>query len=118
MFGLFLANAGNPDIGLKFRQRPFKGFQFHLLGKVLVALILAILVRCYGTLSFAPESDRPLLLVGAIAAISLLIASGTYDAFSFDQFLPTCLLLMGVGLARADLLRRAGSPRSPTTQSS
>lgn len=79
---------------------------------LLVAFFLAILVRCYGTLSIAPEADRPLLLAGVIAAISLLIASATYDTFSFDQFLPTTLLVMGVGLARADLLRRAQSASS------
>jgi O-antigen ligase len=74
---------------------------------LLVAFLLAIMVRCYGALAIAPDSERPLLLAGVIAGISLLVASATYDAFSFDQFLPACVLIMGVGIARADVLRRA-----------
>lgn len=51
-------------------------------------------------------------LVGVIAGLALLAGGMTFDAWTFDQFLPTCLILLGVGSGRAVvILRRPDSGR-------
>lgn len=81
---------------------------------LLIAFLVVVTFRPFGALGIAPEQEQPLLLGGVLAGISLLVTSATFDVMSFDQFLPMCLLLMAIGLARADVLRRAqrAAPRA------
>ena len=36
--------------------------------------------------------------------VALLAASGTFDAWTFDQFFPTCLMVIGLAIGRSDVI--------------
>ncbi len=58
------------------------------------------------------REEQILPLVGVIAGVALLAGGSTFDAWTFDQFLPTCLILLGLGAGRSTLiLRRVTQPK-------
>ena len=71
---------------------------------LIVAFIITVLVRCLGAAWRNRRTDAGIATIGAVAAISMLLGGSTFDAWTFDQFLPTCIILMGLGAARADAL--------------
>ena len=80
------------------------------LGLIGVTLIVAFLVvmtaRCFSSLNRVGARDGPLLLGGLVAGVALLAAMATFDALSFDQFFPMCLMFLAIGVSRADEARR------------
>ncbi|MDH3500043.1 MAG: hypothetical protein OEM97_07975, partial [Acidimicrobiia bacterium] len=82
---------------------------------LMLAFIFTVLIRTLPTAFRHRRTDSGIVAMGAVAAISMLLGAATFDAWTFDQFLPTCVLLMGLGVARADALWdrgkvAAGSP--------
>jgi O-antigen ligase len=84
---------------------------------LLIAFILVVTFRPFGVLAIAPREEHALLLAGVLGGISLLVVSATFDVLSFDQFLPMTLLLMAIGLARSDVVRRAEREPAKTSTS-
>lgn len=86
--------------------------EFGVLGFALVmGFFLTALATCWRGTARARPDEIVLPAVGVIAAISLLAAAATFDAWTFDQFFPTCLLLLGLGLGRSTLI--LGRERHP-----
>jgi hypothetical protein len=47
------------------------------------------------------------------ASVTLFITMATFDVLSFDQLFPTCLIVLAIGLARTDAIRREERLREP-----
>ncbi len=71
---------------------------------LIIAFIITVLIRTMAAAFRHRRTETGLVAIGAVAALSLLLGGTTFDAWTFDQFLPTCILLMGLGAARADAL--------------
>lgn len=87
---------------------------------VLLIFLGAAFVACWRAAARATGSERILPLAGVVAVIALLAGGATFDAWTFDQFFPTALILLGLGVGRsAVILHRSpvatsgGSERSP-----
>jgi hypothetical protein len=87
-----------------------------ILGMVVyLVFLVSSIVRMVGSRRLVrDDQERTLLFAGIVGGLALLFGGATFDALAFDQFLPTCLLLLGVGLATADrvLRRRRAALRS------
>jgi len=105
------------DVGqVLFDNAYYKGLlELGVLGfLLLISFFLACFVRSVGGLARAGPDEHPLVLVGALGVLCLLFGGATFDAWTFDQFFPTCLILLGIGAGRADLvLRRTNARSSP-----
>lgn len=73
---------------------------------LLVSFFLICLFRSYSASGRAGPGDAPVALAGALGALCLFAGAATFDAWTFDQFFPTCLILLGLGAGRADLILR------------
>jgi hypothetical protein len=62
------------------------------------------LVRSWSATMWATDSEKILTISGVATVIALLAASGTFDAWTFDQFFPTCLVVLGLAVGRADVV--------------
>jgi len=90
--------------------------EFGILGFVLAMWwLLAGLGRSWaGTVR--ARRDEVVLTIGGVAAVIALLAGGsTFDAWTFDQFLPTALVVLGVAVGRSDVILRRGSADGPAT---
>jgi len=76
---------------------------------LLISFFLMCFARSIGGLSRADPGEHPVLIAGALGALCLLIGGATFDAWTFDQFFPTCLILLGIGVGRADVVLRRQS---------
>jgi O-antigen ligase len=80
------------------------------LGIVGTAVVLVFLVASFVRMSsmrgYATPIEMTLILSGTFAASALIVSGLTFDVLAFDQFLPTCVLLLGMGLAGADRAAR------------
>jgi O-antigen ligase len=79
---------------------------------LLLAFLLVVGFRSFGPLRRSPVVDQPVLLSAVLAATVLFSTMATFDVLSFAQLFPTALIVMAVGLARADTERRARLPGS------
>lgn len=86
----------------------YKGLlELGVLGFLLfLSFILLCFARSVGGLSRADPGEQPVVLVGALGVLCLLFGGATFDAWTFDQFFPTCLILLGIGAGRADMVLR------------
>jgi O-antigen ligase len=73
---------------------------------LLLAFLLVVAFRSAGSLSQSRIADQPVLLSAVLAATVLFSTMATFDVLSFAQLFPTALIVMAVGLARADTERR------------
>ena len=71
---------------------------------LMLAFFATVIIRTMSAAVRYRRSDSGLLAMGAVAGFSMLLGGATFDAWTFDQFLPTCVILMGLGVARADAL--------------
>jgi hypothetical protein len=77
---------------------------------LLMSFFLGCFVRSVSGLEHADPDEHPVVLAGALGVLCLLFGGATFDAWTFDQFFPTCLILLGIGAGRADIvLRRHGA---------
>lgn len=67
---------------------------------MLVMFFLVGINRCRQGAHFATDDEAIFPLAGFIAGLSLLVGGITFDAWTFDQFFPTCLALMALGCGR------------------
>jgi O-antigen ligase len=86
--------------------------EFGVVGAILVfGFFIAALIRL---LAATRRSDRPAdrttTIAGSVAVVALLVGMTLFDALKFEQFLPTVILLMAMGLARADAAARPHPP--------
>lgn len=72
-----------------------------------VAFLLVVMGRSLGALNRAPRADQPILLAAVLAATTFFTTMATFDVMSFSQLFPATLIIMAIGLARADALHRA-----------
>ena len=72
---------------------------------ILIGFLLVVGGRMFAALGRAQLSDRPILLSAVVAVTVLMASMSTFDALSFTQLFPTVLIVIAVGLARADQLR-------------
>lgn len=95
----------DPDIQI-FDNAYNKGvIEFGIVGFALVILFFfTALATTWSATTKAKKLEIVLPAVGVIAALSLFAAAATFDAWTFDQFFPTCLILLGVGLGRAAVI--------------
>lgn len=90
--------------------------EFGIVGfAVVVSFFFSALVVCWrGTIRAGPK-EIVLPAVGVIAGLALFASAATFDAWTFDQFFPTCIMLLGLGLGRSTvILHRERSGRRPT----
>lgn len=79
--------------------------EFGIVGfAVVISFFLSALAWCWRATTRAGPREVVLPAVGVVAAISLFAAAATFDAWTFDQFFPTCLLLLGLGLGRSSVI--------------
>jgi len=71
-----------------------------------VLFLLAVMVKSWTAAYRAEKHEMILPTVGVIAVLALLAGAATFDAWTFDQFFPTALILMGVGLGRSFVILR------------
>jgi hypothetical protein len=85
-----------------------------VLGLLLVlGFLLVVGHRPFSVYAVAPEEDQPLLIAAMCASVTLFITMATFDVLSFDQLFPTCLIVLAIGLARTDAIRREERLREP-----
>lgn len=91
-----------------------------VIGAVLLfALLIIITFRVVRVTNLAASGpDTAILMAGSAAGIALLLSMATFSSLKFEQFLPTIILLLGMGLARADEALRSPPPRGPTDEAS
>ncbi len=82
--------------------------EFGILGFVLTLwFLLACLVRSWAG-SIRARRDEIVLTIGGISAVfALLAGAATFDAWTFDQFLPTAIIVLAVGVGRSDVILRS-----------
>jgi len=105
----------DPDIQIFDNAYNLGLIEFGILGLVFtVWWFLIVLVRSWTATRSAKAREKVLPVAGALAAIALLAGSLTFDAWTFDQFFPTCLIVMGLGVGRSDaILRRPHEAHAP-----
>jgi hypothetical protein len=83
--------------------------EFGLLGFTLTMWwLIACLIRSWAATGRAGPGESVLTIGGVVAVLALLAGAATFDAWTFDQFLPTALVVLGVAIGRSDvILRRA-----------
>jgi O-antigen ligase len=74
---------------------------------VLLGFLLVVSGRPFSMYTRAVGEDQILLLGAMCAAVTLFVTMATFDVLSFDQLFPSTLMLLAIGLARTDALRRA-----------
>jgi hypothetical protein len=79
---------------------------------LLLGFLLVVTARSFASLRRAPHPEIPILLSAVLAAVAMFAGMTTFDVMSFGQLFPVSLIVMAVGLARADELRRHGFPES------
>jgi len=84
----------------------------------LVAFFLVSIGRSLSGLARCSTGEEPLLLAGVIGGFSVIVAATTFDAWTFDQFFPTAIMLMGIGVGSADSVRRRLEESSPPDSTS
>lgn len=85
--------------------------EFGVLGLLLlVTFFLLCFSRSFVALGRANPDEQPVVLAGALGVLCLLAGGATFDAWTFDQFFPTCLILLGLGAGRADVVLRDHRP--------
>ena len=85
--------------------------EFGIVGlAIFVSFFLVAINWCRRAIHRAREPEALLPLVGFIAGLALLVGGGTFDAWTFDQFFPMCLILLGLGLGRAAIILRRDHP--------
>ena len=84
--------------------------EFGIVGLALVVVfLLAVANRCRHGVERSTDAQSVVVAAGLVGSLSLLIGSATFDAFAFDQFLPTTILLMGIGVGQAAAVLRPTS---------
>ena len=73
---------------------------------LLLGFLLVVAARSFSSLRRVDRADQPIVLSGVLAAVVLFVGMATFDVMSFAQLFPTCLIVMALGLARADGVRR------------
>ncbi len=73
---------------------------------VLLGFLLVVSGRPFAMYTRAVGEDQILLLGAMCAAVTLFVTMATFDVLSFDQLFPSTLMLLAIGLARTDALRR------------
>jgi len=87
--------------------------EFGILGLILtVWWFLCCLVRAWSASRWAQPDEKVLPVIGALTIIALLAGSAVFDAWTFDQYFPTCLVVLGASMGVSDvILRRRASER-------
>jgi hypothetical protein len=89
--------------------------EFGIIGfGVFMAFLVLVTLKPAQSLRDASEHDAPILIAGFVAGLSLLVGMALFDATKFVQFFPTILIVLGLGLGRADAIVRETS-RTRTT---
>jgi O-antigen ligase len=73
-------------------------------GIIVFAFLLALTIRPVLVFGRAHGDEAFVLLSALLGGVTLLLAMATFDALKFAQFLPTCLVLLGLGTARVDAM--------------
>jgi O-antigen ligase len=79
---------------------------------LLIGFLLVVIGRSFASLRRAEPADRSILLAAVLVGVALLAGMTTFDAMSYVQLFPVVLIVLAVGLARADELRRDGRPET------
>ncbi len=81
--------------------------EFGILGLVFTLWwFLSALVRSWTATRLARPNEKILPISGALTVIALLAASAVFDAWTFDQFFPTSLIVLGAALGTSDMILR------------
>jgi len=106
----------DPDIQIFDNAFNLGLIEFGILGLVFTLWwFLSILVRSWTATRWAKRDEKVLPITGALTVIGLLAASSVFDAWTFDQFFPTSLVVLGVAVGTSDVIlqrRRAAWARS------
>jgi glycosyltransferase involved in cell wall biosynthesis len=91
--------------------------EFGIVGLALVVMfLLAVANRCRHGIERSDDEQSVVVAAGLVGSLALLLGSATFDAFAFDQFLPTTILLMGIGVGQSATVMRRGAGRSSLGQ--
>jgi len=87
-------------------QRPIigAGYLTHLI--LTVWWFLLCLVRAWSGTVRSEPADAILTASGVAGVLAILAGALTFDAWTFDQFLPMCLIVIGLGVGRSDVVLR------------
>jgi len=81
--------------------------EFGILGLILtVWWFLLCLVRAWSGTVRSEPADAILTASGVAGVLAILAGALTFDAWTFDQFLPMCLIVIGLGVGRSDVVLR------------
>jgi hypothetical protein len=64
-----------------------------------------ILHRCWSAFRLASGREAMIPFAGLVASLTVLVGGATFDAWTFDQFFPTALIVMGLGAGRSAVIR-------------
>ena len=74
---------------------------------LLIGFLLVVGARPFSKYLEAPREDQPFLVAAMCAAVTLLVTMATFYVLSFGQLFPTCLIVLAIGAARADVRKAA-----------
>jgi hypothetical protein len=108
--------TGDPEL-VTFDNGYLTGFvELGIIGfGLFLGFLLVVMGRSLGAMHRAPRADQPIMLAAVLATITFFTTMATFDVMSFSQLFPAVLIVMAIGLARADALHR--SERSEMTPS-
>lgn len=69
---------------------------------VIVLFLISSMGRMWTARRYASQMETTLIISGISGGLAIFMSGFTFDAFTFDQFLPATILLLGMGLAGAD----------------
>lgn len=81
-----------------------------------VAFFMSVLGRSWAAYRLARDDEKVLVVGGVIAAGALLIGGATFDAWTFDQFFPTALVVMGLAVGTSDSIFRRQRQAKPVPE--
>lgn len=104
----------NPEIQIFDNAYNLGLIEFGILGLIFtIWWFLCILVRCWTATRWSDESERFIPIAGAVVLIAMMAGSTVFDAWTFDQFFPTCLVIFGVAVGTSDrVIRRERARRA------
>jgi len=89
--------------------------EFGVIGfAMLILFFLSALATTWRATSKAQHFEIVLPAVGVVAVLSLFAAGATFDAWTFDQFFPSAMILLGVGLGRSAVILHRDRSSEPS----
>jgi O-Antigen ligase len=74
--------------------------------------LVSAIVFCWRAVERATSDEILLPLCGVLSVLALLAGGATFDAWTFEQFFPTAIILLGIGMGRSSVILKRESHRA------